>query len=278
MEFITLKNESIELTLCSQGASIFRLLYNKEDMVLSPTNEKDFFKEGIYYGKTIGRICGRTFKDNQVVLHGGPNGLSWQDFSFTKEDNKVTFTYLSKGDESSKEGNLLVKVIYILIANTLIVETEMIPDCFLMSYLTNHTFFCLGESSVSDLFLKFDSDLFTIYDEKLLPLKKEKVLDKFNFKKLTNVMKYGDLDNYFILNSSNLLLQSNKYQLMLTTDYKGVHLYSDYFLDDVKTRLSNIDHHRALAIEPQDDKLDNKPLSPNKTIKRKTLYTFTKRD
>ena len=276
MEFITLKNEYIELTLCSIGASIFRLVYNKEDMILSPTNEKDFFKEGIYYGKTVGRICGRILIDNQVVLHGGPNGLSWQDFNYVKEDNKVVFTYLSKGDESSREGNLLVKVIYTLIDNTLKIETEITPDCPMMVYLTNHTFFCLGESSVNNLSLEMDSDIYTTYDEKLLPLKKEKVRDKFDFRKLSNVMTYGELDNYFILNNSGVLLQSNKYQLKLTTDYKGVHLYSDYFLDDVKTRLSSIDHHRALAIEPQDDKLEKQLLVPNKTVKRTTLYTFSK--
>ena len=276
MEFITLKNEHIELTLCSQGASIYRLIYNKEDMVLSPINENDFFKEGIYYGKTVGRICGRILKDKQVVLHGGHNGLSWQEFNYIKEDNKVIFTYLSKGDESSNEGNLLVKITYTLIDNSLKIETEITPDCPLMIYLTNHTFFCLGESSLNNLSLEMDSDIYTIYDEKLLPLKKEKVLDKYDFKKLTNVMKYGDLDNYFILNSNSVLLQSNKYQLKLTTDYKGIHLYSDYFLDGVKTRLSNIDHHRALAIEPQDDKLERLILSPHKTIKRVTLYTFNK--
>ena len=276
MEFITLKNEHIELTLCSQGASIYRLIYNKEDMVLSPINENDFFKEGIYYGKTVGRICGRILKDKQVVLHGGRNGLSWQEFNYIKEGNKVIFTYLSKGDESSNEGNLLVKITYTLIDNSLKIETEITPDCPLMIYLTNHTFFCLGESSLNNLSLEMDSDIYTIYDEKLLPLKKEKVLDKYDFKKLTNVMKYGDLDNYFILNSNSVLLQSNKYQLKLTTDYKGIHLYSDYFLDGVKTRLTNIDHHRALAIEPQDDKLERLILSPHKTIKRVTLYTFNK--
>ena len=276
MEFITLKNEYIELTLCSIGASIFRLVYNKEDMILSPINENDFFKEGIYYGKTVGRICGRVLKDNQVVLHGGPNGLSWQDFNYVKEDNKVVFTYLSKGDESSREGNLLVKVIYTLIDNTLKIETEITPDCPMMVYLTNHTFFCLGENCVNNFSLEMDSDIYTTYDEKLLPLKKEKVTDKYNFKKLTNVMTYGELDNYFILNNSGVLLQSNKYQLKLTTDYKGVHLYSDYFLDDVKTRLSKVDHHRALAIEPQDDKLGKQLLVPNKTVKRTTLYTFSK--
>lgn len=278
MEFIVLKNQDIELTLCSTGASIFRLIYNNEDMVLSPIDEKDFFKEGIYYGKTVGRICGRILIDKQVILHGGPSGLSWQDFNYVKGDNKVIFTYLSKGDESSKEGNLLVVVTYTLINNSLKIETEITPDCPLMVYLTNHTFFCLGENSIDNLSLEMDSDLYTIYDEHLLPLQKEIIRDKYDFRKPSKVMTYGELDNYFILNKGSVLLQSNKYQLKISTDYQGIHLYSDYFLDDVKTRLSSIDHHRALAIEPQDDKLENKLLVPHKTIKRTSLYTFSKRD
>ena len=278
MKFTTLKNNDIELTLCTLGASVFRLLYNQEEMVLSPLNEKDFSNKGIYYGKIVGRVCGRILKDNNVVLHGGPHGLSWQEFDYVKEDNKVTFTYLSKGDESSKEGNLLVKVTYTLINNSLKLETEITPDSPLTAYLTSHIFFCLGEKNIDNLSLQMDSDSFTTCDERLLPLKREVISDKYNFKKLTNVMSYGDVDNYFILKSNSVLLHSNKYQLKLTTDYPGVHLYSDYFVDNVKTRLSNVFSHRALAIEPQEDKLEQQVLTPNKTFKRTTVYTFNRID
>ena len=89
-------------------------------------------------------------------------------------------------------------------------------------------------------------------------------------------MKYGDIDNYFPLKENEVLLQSNKYQLKLITDYQGVHLFTDYFPDGVKTRLTNIDHHRALAIEPQDDKTINLSLSTNKIVKRTNKYIFSK--
>ena len=72
------------------------------------------------------------------------------------------------------------------------------------------------------------------------------------------------------------LCSPNKYQLKLITDYQGIHLYSDYFLDEVVTRLTNIDHHRALAIEPQDDKLEKKLLEPHKTLIRTSQYIFSK--
>ena len=210
MEFIKIKNDQIEVTLCSLGASIFRLIYDHEDMMLSPIKEKDFARSDIYFNKIVGRICGRILVDNEVVLHGGPHGLSTQEFNCVKEDNKVIFSYLSKGDESSSVGNLEVKVIYTLMDTSLIVETEITPDREMMAYLTHHNFYCLGAKSVNELSIKFDSGSYVTYDEKLLPQKKENIVDKYNFKEFTNAMKYGEVDNYFLLSNKEVLLHSNK--------------------------------------------------------------------
>lgn len=276
MKFIELKNDKITVTLCSLGAAIYRLIYDNNDMMLSPINEQDFDKEGVFYNKTIGRVTGRILKDNKVILHGGPHGLCHQEFNYVKKDNKVIFTYVSLGDESSNEGTLKVKVTYTLIDNELITETEIIPDQKIDASLTNHSFFCLGAKDINELSLRFNSDSYVIYDEKLLAIGKENIKDKYNFYEFTNVMKYGDIDNYFLLKEKEVLLHSNKYQLKLITDYQGVHLFTDYFPDGVKTRLTNIDHHRALAIEPQDDKTINIELAPNKVVKRTSKYIFSK--
>lgn len=277
MKFIELKNDKITVTLCSLGAAIYRLIYDNNDMMLSPLNEKDFDKEGVFYNKTVGRICGRILRNNKVILHGGPHGLCHQEFNYVKENNKVIFTYDSLGDESSNEGILKVKVTYTLIDNELITETEITPNQNIEVSLTNHSFFCLGTRSINELSLKLDSDSYVVYDEKLLPLRKETIKDKLNFHEHTNVMEYGDIDNYFVLKNSEVLLQSNKYQLKLITDYQGVHLFTDYFPDGVITRLTNVDHHRALAIEPQDDKMTNLRFAANKVVKRTSKYIFSKK-
>lgn len=276
MKFIELKNDKITVTLCSLGAAIYRLVYDNNDMMLSPTSEEDFDKEGVFYNKTIGRVTGRILKDNKIILHGGPHGLCHQEFNYVKKDNKVIFTYVSLGDESSDEGTLKIKVLYTLIDNALMTETEIIPDQKMEASLTNHSFFCLGAKDINELSLKFNSDSYVIYDEKLLAIGKETIKEKYDFHEYTNVMKYGDIDNYFSLKENEALLQSNKYQLKLITDYQGVHLFTDYFPDGVKTRLTNIDHHRALAIEPQDDKTINLSLSANKIVKRTSKYIFSK--
>ncbi len=237
MKFIELKNDKITVTLCSLGAAIYRLIYDHNDMMLSPINEQDFDKEGVFYNKTIGRVTGRILKDNKVILHGGPHGLCHQEFNYVKEDNRVIFTYVSLGDESSNEGTLKVKVTYTLIDNALITETEITPDQKIDASLTNHSFFCLGAKDINELSLRFNSDSYVIYDEKLLAIGKENIKDKYNFYEFTNVMKYGDIDNFFLLKEKEVLLHSNKYQLKLITDYQGVHLFTDYFPDGVKTRL-----------------------------------------
>lgn len=275
MKFIELKNDKITVTLCSLGAAIYRLIYDNNDMMLSPINEQDFDKEGVFYNKTIGRVTGRIKKDNKIILHGGSHGLCHQEFNYVKEDNKVIFTYVSLGDESSNEGILKIKVKYTLIDNELITETEITPDQKMEASLTNHSFFCLGAKDINELSLKLNSDFYVIYDEKLLAKGKEEIKDKYNFIEFTNVMKYGDIDNYFSLKENEVLLRSNKYQLKLITDYQGVHLFTDYFPDGVKTRLTNIDHHRALAIEPQDDKTINLELVTNKVVKRTSKYIFS---
>lgn len=276
MKFIELKNDKITVTLCSLGAAIYRLVYDNNDMMLSPISEEDFDKEEVFYNKTIGRVTGRILKDNKIILHGGPHGLCHQEFNYVKKDNKVIFTYVSLGDESSDEGTLKIKVLYTLIDNALMTETEITPDQKMEASLTNHSFFCLGAKDINELSLKFNSDSYVIYDEKLLAIGKETIKEKYDFHEYTNVMKYGDIDNYFSLKENEALLQSNKYQLKLITDYQGVHLFTDYFPDGVKTRLTNIDHHRALAIEPQDDKTISLSLSANKIVKRTSKYIFSK--
>lgn len=276
MKFIELKNDKITVILCSLGAAIYRVIYDNNDMMLSPINEQDFDKEGVFYNKTIGRVTGRILKNDQIILHGGPHGLCHQEFNFVKEDNKVIFTYTSLGDESSNEGTLKVKVTYTLIDNVLMTETEITPDQKMDASLTNHSFFCLGAKDINELSLRFNSDSYVIYDEKLLAIGKETIKDKYNFIEFTNVMKYGDIDNYFPLKENEVLLLSNKYQLKLITDYQGVHLFTDYFPDGVITRLTNVDHHRAIAIEPQDDKTANLMLEANKVVKRTNKYIFSK--
>ena len=157
MELIKLKNEKMEVTLCDIGASIFRLLFDNQDMLVSPSDINVYLRKNLYFGKSIGRICGRIKNDKgEIILHGGIDGLSNQRFDFVKEDNKVTFTYLSNEDQSSCDGEALIKVTYTLLDNDLLIELEATAKNSATISLTNHSYFCLGEDDVHKLSLKIN--------------------------------------------------------------------------------------------------------------------------
>ncbi len=94
IEFLTLENEHLKITLCTLGASIFRIQYYGDDMVVTPKETSDFFRDDIYFGKTIGDVCGRILVDGKVQLHGGSKGLSRKIFDYkTNNHNEVVFVY-----------------------------------------------------------------------------------------------------------------------------------------------------------------------------------------
>lgn len=265
MELIKLKNEKLEVTLCDIGASIFRLLFDGTDMLVGPSHIEDFLRKDLYFGKSIGRICGRMKNDKgEIVLHGGIDGLSNQRFDFVKEDNKVIFTYLSKGDQSSSDGEALIKITYTLLKDGLHIDLESTSKEETTISLTNHSYFSLGEDDVHKLSLQMDSDKYFLYDETLFPLGSEKVTDKFDFHKLLPARTYGDIDTYFYINKWPVLLKGSRYLLELTSDYEGTVIYTDNFSDDVKTFNSKKNKYRGMAIEPQIDSFKRRPVKNSK--------------
>ena len=277
MKLVTLKNDYMEVTLCDVGASIFRLLFDGYDMLVGPKDIDDFLRKDLYFGKTIGRICGRIKNDKgEIVLHGGIDGLSNQTFNCVKEDNKVIFTYLSKGDQSSSDGDALIKVTYTLLDKDLLIELEATPKGEATLSLTNHSYFCLGEDDVHKLSLKMDSDRYFVYDESLFPLGSEDVSSKFDFHKLLPTREYGDIDTYFYLNSWPVLLRGSKYQLEVSSDFEGTVVYTDNFEDDTKTFMSSKNKYRGIAIEPQMDSFKRKPLHKGEVLKHYIRFSFKK--
>ena len=277
MELITLKNNLMEVTLCDVGASIFRLKFDNRDMLVGPSKIEDFLRKDLYFGKTIGRICGRVKnKQGKIILHGGAKGLSNQRFEYTKEDNCVTFTYLSKGDSSSNDGETLIIVSYTLFDNELRVDLIAEPREEATISLTNHTYFCLGEKNVQSLSLQMDSDKCLTYDKSLFPVGTDSTLEKFNFKEMKPIMTYGDVDTYFYLNRNPIILKSDNYQLEIETNYEGTVVYTDNFPDDTTTFVSKARKYRGAAIEPQGDSMNRKSLLAGETLARYISYRFTK--
>lgn len=275
-DLLVLRNDNLEVTLSPRGASIYRIRLNGRDMLLTTKNIEDFYREDIFFGKTIGRVAGRIVKDNQIMLHGGKLGFSNCDFETSFEDNKVVFSYLSKDGESGFEGNVKVKVIYELHNGSLIVRYMCTTDKPTLLCLTNHSYFCLGETNLDNLSLKMNSRKYIVTDKGLLPIRLEPITNKYDFNEFAPVLKYGDIDNSFMLNDKCVRLKSNKVSLVIESDFEGTQIFTDHFDLNVETMLSNKQIHRAVAIEPQDNQLDRKVLLPNQVYERYIKYTFTK--
>ena len=201
MQFVTLKNEKMEVILCDRGASIFRIIFDNHEMVLTPKHPNDFLKKDLFYGKTIGMVCGRIVIDNQIVLHGGDNGLSNQDFEYVVKDNSATFSYKK------------VKVIYTLLDNELRVEFIVEADEPQLVALTNHSYFCLGEDDINNLQLEINSDKYIVVDKNLVPIGTSQIDKQYDFHEFACPIKDGNIDNYFFTNDGKALLKGRRYGL-----------------------------------------------------------------
>lgn len=275
-EYIILKNECMEVALCTLGASIFNIKYDDVDMTLTPRDKKNYSLTHFYHGKTIGRLCGRILDNNQIILHGGNEGLSTRIFDYRKHDNCVEFSYKSKDGESNCPGSMNIKVIYQLDGSSLKVSYIAIVDKPCLVSLTNHSYFCLGEKRVNNLYLKMKSNKYIVVDKNLLPVKMDNVPSKWDFSEYKSLNETGDIDNFFLVQDKKISLKSNKYQLDIISDFEGTQIYTDNFIDNVLTLLTDDLTHRGVAIEPQDNQLDRKVLKLGEEYSKFITYTFKK--
>ena len=286
-KFVVIKNEYLEVTLCSLGASIYRIIYDGRDMVLTPRDKNDFYKTSVYYGKTIGRLCGRIVAEQKsnlkpqaneegVSLHGGFDGLSTKEFIIDAKPTFAEFHYLSKDGEAGYPGNVVFRVRYELIDDSLIVTFFAITDKPCLLALTNHAYFCLGEDKLSNLYLQMENDKYIVTDDKLLPVKYESIPDKWDFTNGKKLSETGDIDNYFLFKEKKVQLSSNKYSLNISTNFVGTQIFTDHWIDNIDVYSSKEKVHRSVAIEPQDSQLERKELLPNEHYERYIKYTFKK--
>ncbi|MDO9628791.1 MAG: aldose epimerase family protein [Acholeplasmataceae bacterium] len=170
--FVTLENNNgYKLVLCSYGASIYQIIHRHSDdtvQLLNLTNEniEEFLTSPSYYGKTVGRVSGRLFgpsyqifdEEYQVnliaeessMLHGGPNGFSFQNFNLVNQDitddaAKITFFYESSDGEEGFPGNVGLYVSYELNnEDQVVIDYYATSDQDTILNITNHTYFNLS--------------------------------------------------------------------------------------------------------------------------------------
>ena len=315
LKFIEVTNNShMVITLCDLGASLFSIVYDDAEMLYRPKYIKDFARNDVYHGKTIGRVAGRV-KDSIIeidghvyhlaanednkTLHGGIDGLSNQKFKYVVKENKrstsITFSYLSKAGESGFPSNALIKVRY-EIANDK-PDIKIVLDCSLDGKcpisLTNHSYFCLGDAGVNNLSLQVKAAKYLQLDPKDLIFTKSKVVPAYlDFRKEKKLNK--DIDNKEINNGmlkgfdhcwvfdkvnpniSQITLKNERYQLNISTSLDAVVIYTDNFAPGFVASNSNLEARRGIAIEPQLDRTKSILFDKNRRFHHFIKYKFKK--
>ena len=284
------------VTLCDLGASLYGIKYHKDEMILRVKNPSDYLLSDLYFGKTIGRVCGRSSiqpfeidgekyrlqdNNNGASLHGGLDGLSNKFFIYDIFENPtsviVTFECLSKDKEAGYPGNLSLKIIYTISKDKILLKFVADIDKPCLLSLTNHAYFNLGEDDVNKLWIKAKASKCVQFDERLFPVKLVDTEHKWDFKEGKDLSKTGEIDNYFLFDDTKeVILASKKYKLSIKTDFLGVQLYTDNFITNVEVTSSEKEAHRSIAIEPEDNPLDRKVLRPNTDYERNIEYRFEK--
>ena len=313
-EFIDIDNDKLFITFCNIGASLYSLIFNGKNMLMTPKNYNVFLLDEIYHGKTISRTANRIkgniieiddqkytldANENGNTLHGGKAGLSSKFFKYKitelSSSVKLMFYYISKEGESGYPGALKVKVTYLIPkeGSKIKVLYDAKTNKATLCNLTNHAFFTLGESNISTLSLKINASKYLLTNKNdLLPVCIEPITKELNFlrfKRLTKdinskVLKEGKTNGYDhhfyfdeIVKKPQILLKSREVLLKIKTDFSGVQIYSDNYPDNFEW--SNVcgGTNRAIAIEPQDDILNRKILRPNEKYRRYIEYNFVKK-
>ena len=299
--YILVTNNDFKVALSILGASIVSIYIGDDILTMTPINLEELNRKDIYYGKIIGPITNRVKdglikidnKEYQLPLneegvsnHSGILGLSNKLFVSNIQDNRVIFTY----NQKIKDVNIIYGIAYTFNDDYQIRIDYIVrvSNKFVIN-LTNHTFFTLNEPNINNLSLKIDSDSYIESDkDTLLPLSIKPIiccLDFNNEKLITKDIdnpylmnhKSKGYDHSFILKNKIVKLSSPKYELDITSDYECAHIYSDNYEDGVKTKNSNVNFRRSVAIEMTDNILSRPIIDKDEVYRRYIVYTFKKK-
>jgi aldose 1-epimerase len=300
-QYIEITNNDFKVTLSSLGASIVSIYIGDDILTMTPINLEDLNRKDIYYGKTIGPITNRVkdglikidnkeyrlpLNEDGVSNHSGILGLSNKLFVSNIQDNRVIFTY----NQKIKDVNIIYGIAYTFNDDYQIRIDYIVrvSNKFVIN-LTNHTFFTLNEPNINNLSLKLDSDSYIESDkDTLLPLDIKPIIDCLDFNNeklitkdidnpyLTNHKSKG-YDHSFILKNKNVKLSSPKYELDITSDYGCAHIYTDNYEDGVKTKNSDVNFRRSVAIEMTDNILSRPVIDKDEVYQRYIIYSFKKK-
>ncbi len=312
VQYIRVKNKlGMQVTFSSLGATIVSILIDNVPMTQSPLDIKDLVRTDIYNGKTIGQIAnrvkggiveinGKTYQldknEGENSLHGGAAGFSNQLFGIQRYELDGKFIVIYSLQKRKNKGFLPGKTEFFVGYSMSDDNNELRIDFRASSTedtivsLTNHSFFCLGESDINHLSLQIPASRFIETDPKtLIPLREREILPCLDFRKKKPIVKNindhylvssrtAGYDHDFIFDGENhgpVILESPKYRLEIDTDFSGIQIYTDNYDNGARMINSLNKLRRGVALEPEDSILNREILKKGEAYERYIVYKFT---
>lgn len=276
--FIHFSNEEgFEVTFCDDGASIYEIKLDGISLTSSPM-DKDYFVENGYWGKTIGRLSGRTknaevdfegkkynlpINEGNNSLHGGKEGFSFKRFDYRIKEDSIVFALVSPAFDQGLPGNVKLEVEYTIKNTILNIELRWKSDEDTLLNPTIHTYFNLGEKDIKNHLLCLKSSKVSCYDNELIPTGFVDVPDYMNFSKLKEIGESMDkdelkkskargIDHCYLPEEKAISLQSKRFRLTLTSDRPCIQVYSNnYPVDNLLMSGNKLDSRGlSVALEP----------------------------
>ncbi len=219
-------NKGLKLILSNMGASIRNIYLFDELMTLSPKNDMDFIRNDGFFGKTVGRTCGRiknaTYTLNGKVakldindfgknnLHSGFNAYHSKVFEYEIKEEKeyidINFKRKSLDGENGHVGECDIDVLYRVYNNLntfeLVYYIKAIDDVYVD--LTNHVYLNLSGNFKRDILnekLYINASKYGRLNKENIQVSVDKVTKYYNFKRKHKVGKYVNTDT--VLSNQN---------------------------------------------------------------------------
>lgn len=309
---ISLENDhGMEIKVLNYGATLEKVLLNKENMILTLNSREDYSKERNFLGGTVGRICGRVRlgqwrhghqiqqlpqNDGKNHIHGGrgTDTKIW-DFKLKNSDQvaQANFFLFDVDGDNGYPGNMKLHATYKLDNNNNVsYKLTAVSDQLTIFNPANHTYFNLGEKA-ADLELQLVADYYLPVDEDGLPNQgmknvKDTVFDFRKKKKVSTALNSDDnqiklrngLDHPFILNGMqpSAILTSTKHQMIMTTNAPAIVVYTANHFNHTGVA-KNIGQYDGITLEAQCPPAERTDLSeitllPYEKFERKINWNF----
>jgi len=272
------------------------------NIVLGYQKLDNYLKHSPYFGSTIGRYANRIAKGRFKLtgktyrlatnnppnhLHGGPKGLSFQNWKTKTEETPqgpmLILNCFSPDGAEGFPGNLTTTVTYCLTdENELKIKYHAVTDQLTIVNFTHHSYFNLsGNDNVLDHLLQIKSDRITATDKTSIPTGNYLNVHNtpFDFRKPTRLgaritephlqlKNTGGYDHNWVLSDWNNRLKSvaslhdptSGRMIKVATTEPGIQIYTGNFLKGIPTEKKGVKlkNYQAVCLETQ-----HFPDSPN---------------